>query len=131
MDRIQSTKVVYHCVFHTYRRKPVLVEGIQKRANALIEEIAVDKGYHVTARAVMPDHVHLLLQLPTGGVPRAMNMFKGIISRRIFEQFPDLRMDMGSSHLWAAGYYARTVDASSMVAAIRYIQNQGHPIHDL
>ncbi len=128
---IQNTKVAYHCVFHTYRRKPVLVEDVQKRATALIEEIAAGKGYQVIARAVMHDHVHLLLQPPLGGVPRAMNMFKGIMSRRIFEQFPDLRLDMGSNHLWAAGYYARTVDALSMVATVQYIQNQGHPIHDL
>jgi putative transposase len=127
----QGKYVVCHCVFHTYYRKPVLVESVYDLAKTLIRNIASDKGFQLIVYAVMPDHVHLLLQLVPDEVPRAMNMFKGILSRRIFQQFPDLRLDMRSNHLWAAGYYARTVDALSLASTIQYIQNQGHPIHDL
>jgi len=120
----------FHCVFSTYRRQAVLLDEIKDMVEALVREIAVDKGYQLIAYAVMPDHVHLLLTLHRGDVPRAMNMFKGIISRRILLRFPDLRLDMRSNHLWTAGYYARTVDSSSLSATIRYILAQDHPQDD-
>lgn len=122
---------LYHCVFHTYRRKPVFVEQVHLRVDALIREISTAKGFELVAQAVMPDHVHLLLRLHLSDVPRAMNMFKGILSRRIFQDFPDLRIDMRSNHLWAAGYYARTVDTSTLPATLRYIRNQEHTVDDL
>ncbi|MGI5837076.1 MAG: IS200/IS605 family transposase [Chloroflexota bacterium] len=121
----------YHCIFSTYRRRPVLLGEIKDAAEALVREIAVDKGYQLIAHAVMPDHVHLLLTLERGAVPRAMNMFKGIMSRRIFLQYPDLRFDMQSNHLWSTGYFARTVDSLSLATTIRYIFNQDHPQDDL
>ena len=76
---------VYQCVFHTYRRRPVLVEPVDALARALVEAIALEKGYRLMESAVMPEHVHLLLRLAPGNVPRAMNMFKGIMARRIFQ----------------------------------------------
>ena len=124
---VEERMFIYHCVFHTYRRKPALVEPVAALARALVNAIALEKGYHLMESAVMPDHVHLLLRLATGEVPRAMNMFKGILARRIFQAFPELRVDMQSNHLWATGYYARTVDEAGLQAVTRYIANQGRP----
>ena len=123
--------LAFHCVFHTYRRRIVFVESIHTKADLLVQQIAKDKDMELICHAVMPDHVHLLLRLPAQEVSRAMNLFKGIMSRRVFQDFPDLKLDMHSNHLWAEGYFARTVDRASIPATIRYIQNQSHPPHDL
>ncbi len=131
MSDVGREAIVYHCVFSSYRRKAVFLCEVREAADRLVLEIAADKGYQLIAHVVMPDHVHLLLRLSRGDVSRAMNMFKGIMSRRILQQFPDLRIDMCSDHLWSAGYYARTVDESFLATTIRYILDQGHPDHDL
>jgi putative transposase len=124
MGANRANQRLYHCASSTYRRKAIFYDSIQARAITLLREIAADKGYDLVACAVMPDHIHLLLCLDSDELPRAMNMFKGIMSRRVFQEFPDLRVDMRSNHLWAAGYHARVLDADAVPTAIRYIEDQ-------
>jgi putative transposase len=126
MSANKGNRYLYHCASSTYRRKAVFFDAVRAKAATLIHEVAADKGYDLVACVVMPDHIHLLLRLDSDELPWAMNMFKGILSRRIFQEYPDLRADMRSNHLWAAGYHARVVDADTVFTVIRYIEDQHH-----
>ena len=62
-----SNTLVYSCQYHVlfcpkYRRK-VLTNGIDTRLKELILEKQNDYGYQVLEMEVMPDHVHLLLDV--------------------------------------------------------------------
>jgi putative transposase len=74
MELVQTSKkyksthsLVYSCHYHVifcpkYCRK-VLVDGIDTRLKALIPEKQGDYGYEVLDMEVMPDPVHLLLDI--------------------------------------------------------------------
>lgn len=69
----QEDHMVYSCQYHVifcpkYRRS-VLISPIDKRLKELIFEKQSDYGYKVLEMEVMPDHVHLLIDVnPRKGV---------------------------------------------------------------
>lgn len=61
----------YHVVFCPKYRRPVLVDGVNVRLKEIIREVAGEHGAEVIELEVMPDHVHLLVEVdPQFGVGR-------------------------------------------------------------
>ena len=96
---------LYQVWFSTKRRKWLLQGEVSESAMAQIREIAREKGIKLVEGQAIVDHVHLLLDLPhESELPRAMNLLKGGSARRLFLQFPELKMDAGVTNFWQAGY---------------------------
>ena len=78
-----NKKVVYSCKYHVvwcpkYRRK-VLVNGVDVRLKALIESICEESKIDIIEMEIMPDHVHLLIEVdPQYGINRAVRHIKGL-----------------------------------------------------
>jgi putative transposase len=53
-----------------------------------------------------------------------MNMLKGISARRIFEEFPDLKSQLGENHLWGRRFRPEEVPESNLEKVRGYIQDQ-------
>ena len=72
----------------------------------------------------MPDHVHLLLEIPPKmSVSYFMGNLKGKSSLMIFEKHSNLKYKFGNRNFWATGYYVSTVGLNE--ATIRkYIREQ-------
>jgi putative transposase len=76
---------VYNCQYHVvwcpkYRRK-VLVPPIDARLKELFLEKQAEYGYQVIDMEVMPDHVHLLLDVnPQVGIKSVVSQIKGYTS---------------------------------------------------
>ena len=72
----------------------------------------------------MPDHVHLLLEIPPKmSVSYFMRYLKGKSSLMIFEKHSNLKYKFGNRNFWATGYYISTVGLNE--ATIRkYIREQ-------
>lgn len=72
-----NNNVVYSCKYHVvwcpkYRRK-VLVNGVDVRLKALIEEVCNDYHIDIIEMEIMPDHVHLLMEVdPQFGIHKAV-----------------------------------------------------------
>ena len=73
---------------------------------------------------MMPDHVHLLLEIPPKmSVSYFMGYLKGKSSLMIFEKHSNLKYKFGNRNFWATGYYVSTVGLNE--ATIRkYIREQ-------
>src|SRR5438093_3327018 len=68
----------------------------------------------------MPDHVHILLSLPsTMSIAKALQLIKGGSSKWVHETFPEHRL-FG----WQAKYGAFSVSVSQLDKTIAYIKNQ-------
>jgi putative transposase len=68
----------------------------------------------------MPDHVHVLLSLPsTLSIAKGMQLIKGGSSKWVHETFPEHRL-FG----WQVKYGAFSVSVSRLQSAIEYIRNQ-------
>jgi REP element-mobilizing transposase RayT len=53
-----------------------------------------------------------------------MNFLKGTSARRLFEQFPELKLDAHISSFWQAGYGSKIVPESALNAVATYIRTQ-------
>lgn len=119
--------VVYSCKYHVvfcpkYRRK-VLVNGIEERLKAIIQQVAIETRCEVLELEVMPDHVHLLCEVdPQFGVHKFIKLVKGRSSRLLRQEFPRLKSRLPT--LWTHSYFVSTVGGAPLAMIKQYIENQ-------
>ena len=122
-----NNNVVYSCKYHVvwcpkYRRK-VLVNGIAVGLKELIEEICCELRIDVIEMEIMPDHVHLLMEVdPQFGIHKAVKQIKGRTSRILRQEFGTLRSRLPS--LWTNSYFVSTVGVAPLSVIKQYIENQ-------
>ena len=127
MEYRNNNNIVYSCKYHVvwcpkYRRK-VLVDGIDVRFKELAEEVCTKLHIDLFEMEVMPDHVHLLLEVdPQFGIHRAVKQIKGYTSRVLRSEFPTLRSRLPS--LWTNSYFVSTVGGAPLSIIKQYIENQ-------
>lgn len=82
-------------------------------------EINVD----IIEMEVMPDHVHLLMEVdPQFGIHRAIKHLKGKSSRYLRQEFPKLKSRLPS--LWTNAYFVSTVGGAPLSVIKQYIESQ-------
>ena len=119
--------VVYSCKYHVvwcpkYRR-PVLVEGVDVRLKSLIVETCSKMNVDIIEMEIMPDHVHLLIEVePQFGIHRAVKQIKGVSSRVLREEFSWLKSRIPT--LWTNSYFVSTVGGAPLAVIKKYIENQ-------
>ena len=122
-----NQNVVYSCKYHVvwcpkYRRK-VLTDGIDLRLKELILETAAGINADIIEMEVMPDHVHLLLEVdPQYGINRAVRHIKGTTSHILRTEFPRLKSRLPT--LWTNSYFVSSVGGAPLSAIKQYIENQ-------
>ena len=126
----KSTKhLVYSCQYHVifcpkYRRK-VLTGDVETRLKELILEKQEEYGYQVLDMEVMPDHVHLLLDVdPMIGIVRIVSKIKGYTSKQIRDEFPAVKKRIPT--LWTHSRFISTVGAVTLEVVKKYIEEQKH-----
>lgn len=122
-----NNNIVYSCKYHIvwcpkYRRK-VLIDGVDIRLKELILSISEELQVEVIEMEIMPDHVHLLLEVdPQFGIHRTIKAIKGRTSRILREEFPWLRSRIPT--LWTNSYFCSTVGGAPLAVIKQYIENQ-------
>jgi putative transposase len=115
----------YHVVFCPKYRRPVLVKGIDARLKAILREVAKDTRSELIEMEVMPDHVHLLVEVdPQFGIHRFVKMAKGRSSRLLRQEYPMLRSRLPT--LWTNSYFVSTVGGAPLATIKQYIEDQKH-----
>lgn len=127
MEYKSNRNVVYSCKYHVvwcpkYRRK-VLVNGIDMRLKELIHEVCEENRIEVIEMEIMPDHVHLLMEVdPQFGIHKAVKLIKGRTSRILRQEFSWLRSRLPS--FWTNSYFVSTVGGAPLAVIKQYIENQ-------
>lgn len=127
MNYKSNRNVVYSCKYHIvwcpkYRRK-VLVDGVADRLNELIREVCKEIHVEIIEMEIMPDHIHLLLEVdPQFGVHKAVKKIKGRTSRILRQEFPYLKTKLPT--LWTNSYFVSTVGGAPLEIIKQYIENQ-------
>ncbi|MCM3749454.1 IS200/IS605 family transposase [Paenibacillus pasadenensis] len=112
----------YHFVFCPRYRRKVLIHEVETHLQQLVQEICLEHDWNIVAMEVMPDHVHLFLNvLPTDSPTEIMAKVKGITSRRLRQHFEHLN-HMPS--LWTRSFFVSTEGNVSSETIQRYIENQ-------
>ena len=114
--------VNYHLVFCPKRRKPVLVDDIEKDLHKIILEITEKMNVKIESLAIMPDHVHMFVSCPPTIAPHEIvKNIKGASSAYLRSRYPFL---MKIPTMWSRSYYIGSIGHVSESVVKHYIENQ-------
>ena len=100
----------YHVIFVPKRRRKVLFGRIRKDLGQIFHALAKQKECRIVEGHVMPDHVHMCLEVPPKhAVASIIGFLKGKSAIAIARQFSGKDRNFTGEHFWARGYAVSTV----------------------
>jgi putative transposase len=122
LNRTCVVMVNYHIVFCPKYRRGLLVGDVRNRLNQIMDDVAKENYWTITAREIMPDHVHLFVSADVETKPNiVVKRFKGKSSRYLRKEFRDLRK---MPTLWTRSYFLSTAGNVSASTIKKYIEQQ-------
>ena len=124
-----NRNVVFSCKYHVvwcpkYRRS-VLVDGADEALKRIVERVCLARDAELIELEVMPDHVHLLVDIdPQYGIHRLVKELKGVSSRELRASFPFLKRRLPT--LWTNSYFVSSVGGAPLAVVKQYIEDQKH-----
>ena len=114
----------YHIVWITKYRYKILKGEIQKRVRSLIVRGAGEMGVKILNGVVSSDHVHIMCSVPpqvreSDFVQKA----KGMSSRKIQQEFSELKNIYWGRRFWGRGYFSTTSGNVTDEIINNYINN--------
>ena len=114
------TRLMYHIVFSTKERVPLLRAEYLPRVCEYMGGVIRGAGGQMLAANGTTDHVHIAaIGSPTLAVAKFIQLIKANSSKWIHETIPGLR-----NLWWQDGYGAFTVSPSALPRLLAYIQGQ-------
>lgn len=112
----------YHVIWCPKYRSKVIGARVEARLKQIIAEVVAEFDGLVIEVETMPDHVHLLVEVPPKvAVAQLVKVLKGRSSRLLRWEFPHLaRM----KYLWSPSYFVSTVGGAPLEVVRRYVENQ-------
>ena len=100
----------YHVVFVPKRRRKTLYGTIRKALGAIFHELARQKECRILEGHLMPDHVHICIEIPPKhAVASVIGFVKGQSAIAIARQCNGRERNCTGEHFWARGYAVSTV----------------------
>jgi len=128
-DYRRGRSVVYalhvHLVFVTKFRRNVLDEAATAALRPIFAKVCEDFGAKLRACDGEDDHVHLLVEYPpTVLLPTLVNSLKGVSSRLLRQQRPDIVRRYWKNVLWSPSYFAASCGGAPLDVIRRYVEQQ-------
>lgn len=130
MDLISSShsvhKIGVHIVFCPKYRHQVLSGAVEVELKRIIGDVCVHYRWLIQSIEVMPEHVHLFVQIDPFTTPALVaKTIKSITAIQIFTLFPKLKgKKFWGSGLWSRSTYFGSVGQVSKETIRKYIENQ-------
>ena len=100
----------YHIVFTPKYRRKIIYYELRADIQKIIKDLCKWKGVKIIEGHMMPDHIHLLVEIPPKmSVSQFMGYLKGKSAMMIFNRHANLKYKYGDRHFWARGYFVDTV----------------------
>ena len=117
-------------VFVTKYRHKVFTDRHLRRMEEILREVATDFECEIMEFNGESNHVHLLVTFPPKvALSRLVNSMKGVTSRRLRQEFPELAQHYWRANkLWSASYFAGSVGGAPLSALKQYIEQQARPL---
>ena len=117
--------IQYHIVWTTKYRYRVLNGKVSLRARELIRQSCNSMDVTIIKGSIGREHIHILVSVPPSlSVSKLVQQLKGKTSRVLLSEYKDLKKRYWGQHLWAAGYFCRTVGTVTQEIIKDYIENQ-------
>ncbi len=103
----------------------MLIDGVDSRLKDIIQSAATEFEAEILELEVMPDHVHLLVEVdPQFGIHRLIKLMKGRSSRLIRSEFAWIKSRLPT--LWTNSYFVSTIGGAPLEVVKQYIEQQKH-----
>ena len=100
----------YHVVFVPKRRRKALFGNIRQKLGAIFRELARQKDCRIVEGHLLPDHVHICIEIPPKfAVASIVGFLKGKSAIAIAREFTGKDRNFTGEHFWARGYAVSTV----------------------
>jgi putative transposase len=114
------TNLLYHIVFGTKNREPLIVSSLRPKLNRYVGGIVRSEGGILLEIGGMPDHAHLVTKFKAdASMAQMLRVIKSRSSKWVNEQG-----GMSSRFAWQTGYGAFSISQSQLAAVINYVQDQ-------
>ena len=116
----------YHLVICIKYRRKVIDDSVADRLKDIFTDIAPNYGVELLEWNHDIDHVHLLFKAkPNTEIPKLLNAYKSASSRRIKNEFPNIRKYLWKEYFWSKSYCLVTTGGAPLEFVKQYIENQG------
>ena len=117
-----------HLVFVTKYRKRVFTKSTLDFMKQVFEDVAYDFESELVEFDGEKDHVHLLIHYPPKiSVSKLVNSLKGVSSRYLKTNFPELEKYYWGNALWSPSYFAGSCGGAPLENIKEYIRSQETP----
>ena len=118
--------IQYHIIWYPELRFSVLRGNVEDALKQTLQKICNDYNYHIKALEVMPDHIHIFVDVPQTVAPYDVDRtLKSISAIELFKVYPQLKKFYARcGALWSGGYFVSTVGHISESTVIKYIEDQ-------
>jgi putative transposase len=114
-----------HLVFVTKYRRHVFTKKILGRMQEIFAEVCHDFEATLTEFDGEDDHVHLLVMYPPKvSISKLVNSLKGVSSRLLRKDFPELTNRYWRGILWSPSYFAASCGGAPISIIKQYILQQ-------
>jgi putative transposase len=122
-----NPSIVYSCqyreIFCPKSRRKAFHPPLDTRLKELMLEKQEIYEYRVLSMEVMPDHVHLLLDVnPQIGIAKIVGQIKGYMAHALREEFPWLKKRLPG--VWTRSKFLASVGAVTLEVVQRYSDTQ-------
>ena len=114
-----------HIVFVTKYRRKVLSDLHLEAFKDTAAEICSEFEAELKECNGESDHVHLLIEYnPKMQLTKLINSLKAVTSRRLRNEFTDLRAAYDKPVLWSRSYFAGSCGGAPLEVVAQYVKNQ-------
>jgi len=122
-----NKNVIYSCKYHvvwcTKYRRDLLKNDVENDLKSIVFDLSKTMAVEVIELEVMPDHIHMLVEVdPQFGLHKFVKHIKGSSSRILREKHRDLRSRVPT--LWTNSYFVSTVGGVTLDVVKKYIEDQ-------
>ena len=117
----------YHVVWITKYRYKILTREIRLRIRTIARQICQQLGIRIIKGVLSNNHVHMFIEIPPKhSVSDVMRRIKGATSRKIQQEFPELRKRYWGRRFWARGYFCTTSGLVTNDVILQYIESHSN-----
>jgi len=119
-----------HLVFVTKFRHKVFTGTQLARMEEIMRGVCGDFETELAEFNGETNHVHLLVNFPPKvALSKLVNSLKGVSSRRMRQEFPELAAHYyRANKLWSGSYFAGSVGGAPLTVIRQYIEQQNRPV---
>ena len=106
----------YHVVFIPKCRRKTLYGELRNYLGDVFHRLAQQRESRILEGHLMPDHVHMLVQIPPKyAVSQVVGYIKGKSAIHLARVYAERKRNFVGQHFWARGYFVSTVGRDETV----------------